>query len=112
MDPLLAARSRRMRGRIRFQKDLDVEIAKVKKTRERLEAAIGDCITELKVTKMAKTSRQTEYNVYACIYACIADIAWFKAGENAQAEVYADVRKQITKRLIKLFATRRGEYSL
>jgi len=111
MDHLLAARSRRMRGRIRFQKNLDIEIQKVRKTRERLEEAIGACIEELQVAKMARrTGMYTEYHASAKI----ADIAWVKAAGRgeAEAEVLAGVIKQLTKRFIKLFATRRDHYSL
>jgi len=53
MDPLLAARARRLRGRIRFQKDLEMEHHRLQLVRERLEKAVAACI-DVEVIRAAR----------------------------------------------------------
>lgn len=60
MDPLLTARSKRLRGHIRFQRDVDQEHRRMQEARESLEKAVGT-LMDVRLTRQARVSNDVTF---------------------------------------------------
>lgn len=91
VDPLLHARSKRLRGHIRFQKDVDQEHRRMQLARERLERAIEEVLA----VRFDRQARITDDVTYTAMVT-FPGKTMIAGGKHAHYEIMAAAAKELS----------------